>query len=360
MQLIHVNRGPQPLKGYIVNSENPTSGRHQPIVFDGPGELIAAIPHILGFHPVQSLIVVGWTADTPAQIIMTARVALPDPASQRNTAWQLRNMMILQSVTRVSLIVIDGDGSSQNVPHRGLVDECCALFAQAGVAVAEQVWTATTTQAGTWQCYEHDGCVGDVPDPRSTVLAAERVHAGLVTHDRREDLAATLAAAADEVLARRAGLLTSRQVTGDGLTGDQRLELVEAALDRAVVGTLPDSDVEFVQLAFALADHRVRDAFVGIEDADRRIAAERLWTCLVRGLPGTDRAEPASMLAFSAYARGDGVLAAIALEYAQAADPDHGLAGLLQKTLSIGTESAKIRAAGEQAAARARAQLSDD
>lgn len=342
-----------------MNSENPINGRHQPIVFDGPGDLIAAVPHILGFHPVQSLIVVGWTDDTPAQIIMTARVSLPSPAGQHSTAWQLLNVVIMQSLTRVTLIVIDPDSSPPNLPHRGLMAECGALFAQAGVTVAEQVWTATTTEGGSWRCYEHDGCTGPVPDPRSTVLAAVRVHAGLVTHDRREDRAATLAPVADEVLTRRADLLMSWHAQGDGLTGDERLQLVETALERAAGGTLPDSDVEFAQLAFALADHRVRDAFVDIQDADRRVAAESLWTCLVRGLPGVDRAESASMLAFSAYARGDGVLAALALDCARAADPDHRLAEQLHTALSIGIASATIRTAGERAAAVARAQLSD-
>lgn len=72
-------------------------------------------------------------------------------------------------------------------------------------------------------------------------------------------------------------------------------------------------------------------------------AAERLWTVLVRGAPAPGRAEPASLLAFSAYQRGDGVLTGVALDNAEAADPEHRLTGMLRSLLALALPPDRIR-----------------
>lgn len=51
------------------------------------------------------------------------------------------------------------------------------------------------------------------------------------------------------------------------------------------------------------------------------MAAEHLWTLLMRCLTGTTQAESATLLAYSPYLRGDGTLAVLALHTALAADP---------------------------------------
>jgi hypothetical protein len=75
-----------------------------------------------------------------------------------------------------------------------------------------------------------------------------------------------------------------------------------------------------------------------------------LWTALVRATPAPECAEPACLLAITAYLRGDGVLAGIALERAEAAHPGHVLATLLRTALLTGMppehlEEVTIRAA---------------
>lgn len=51
--------------------------------------------------------------------------------------------------------------------------------------------------------------------------------------------------------------------------------------------------------------------------------AEALWTLLTCGLTGTHRANPAVLLCYSAFLRGDTVLAQTALSIALEADPGH-------------------------------------
>jgi hypothetical protein len=41
----------------------------------GPADLLAAVPYLLGFHPTESLVVIG-LADTT--VMVTARINLPD------------------------------------------------------------------------------------------------------------------------------------------------------------------------------------------------------------------------------------------------------------------------------------------
>ena len=72
-------------------------------------------------------------------------------------------------------------------------------------------------------------------------------------------------------------------------------------------------------------------------------AAEALWAVLARTLPDPWRVEALVLLAFSAYARGDGPLAGLSLEAALRSDPDHRMAGMLDTALQSGMRPEQIR-----------------
>jgi len=108
---------------------------------------------------------------------------------------------------------------------------------------------------------------------------------------------------------------TLNQLTDEPEPNDStraKLNVVQSAIDAAgaIQPTLSDNDV--IRLSRALADHRVRDTCLDFDELPDVAATERLWTALARATPAPERAEPACLLAFSAYARGDGVLAGIA------------------------------------------------
>src|SRR4029077_5000617 len=71
--------------------------------------------------------------------------------------------------------------------------------------------------------------------------------------------------------------------------------------------------------------------------------AESLWTVLARRLPQPWRVEALVLVAFSAYARGDGPLAGISLEEAMRCDPAHRMAGMLDRALQAGMRPEQIR-----------------
>ena len=78
--------------------------------------------------------------------------------------------------------------------------------------------------------------------------------------------------------------------------------------------------------------------------SDEPEPAERLWTVLVRALPAPERAEPALLLAMSAYLRGAGIVAGLALQIVLESDPDHELAAHLDAALQMGFPPDRMRA----------------
>ena len=67
--------------------------------------------------------------------------------------------------------------------------------------------------------------------------------------------------------------------------------------------------------------------------------AEQLWILLARNLPDPERVNAAALLGYSAYIRGDGPFAGIALD----SDPGHVLATLLDGALHAGLRPAEVR-----------------
>ena len=80
-------------------------------------------------------------------------------------------------------------------------------------------------------------------------------------------------------------------------------------------------DAEVAGLACGLTDVAVRDTLYALAVGVGASAAEALWAVLARTLPDPWRAEALVLLAFSAYARGDGPLAGVSLEAALRSDP---------------------------------------
>ncbi|KZM69816.1 hypothetical protein AWN90_04160 [Nocardia terpenica] len=75
----------------------------------------------------------------------------------------------------------------------------------------------------------------------------------------------------------------------------------------------------------------------------RADAARQLWAAATRALPTGYCADPAALLAYSAYLTGDGTLAGIALDAALTADPQHTLALELLSALHLGISPDKLR-----------------
>lgn len=100
---------------------------------------------------------------------------------------------------------------------------------------------------------------------------------------------------------------------------------------------------ETAELALALDNVKVRDSALALAVSACADDAEQLWILLARNLPDPERANAAVLLGYSAYVRGDGPLAGIALGAALDSDPDHVLATLLDGALQSGLRPAAVR-----------------
>lgn len=334
-----------------------TSTPSPAITLTHPSELLASIPALLGFHPSESLVTLGLRGERATELTLVLRSDLPPPQQFRELAHCLLPPLVQHGAAAVAQVVIGGRPQDDDLPGRELLARCEAVFVAAGLPIVHQLWLPETSAGSRWRCYDETDCTGLLPDPDATSLATLAASSGLTVHDRREDIAATLTADPDDILARRSAALD--RASADAERGSpypprQRWQLVRDAIEAAIHNPPDPSDEDVIQLAMALSDHRIRDMCLDFDELPDVLAAERLWTALARAMPPPEQAEPACLLAYSAYARGDGVLAGIALQRAETADPGHRLSSLLRGALTIGLSPDKLRTAGIRAATYAR------
>lgn len=326
-----------------------------------PGQLLAATPHLLGFHPADSVLVVGHTGEQGRRIGHVLRGDLPPPGDEHALANQLRRPLLADGSVAATIAVVGGRREEQSAgpPHRGLVDAVRGAFTEADLPVTHALWVPRISSGEEWLCYADSTCRGRLPDVDSTVMAAVAAHAGVVTYSSREAMARQLDATDPDALARRAALLDTAiddlgnaDDAGDPEAAAERgLARVRSALKRVERDEHADfSDDEITGLALALGVPAVRDPCLAlaVPPGTRRAAvAERLWLALVRAMPAPERAQPACLLAYSAYVRGEGALAGMAIEKALEADPEHVLAGLLIRALEHALPPAVLSRLGE-------------
>lgn len=320
---------------------NDTDNR-QVVRLSDVGDVVAALPHLLGFHPSESLVLVSLRGSSPRRLGMTMRLDLPaDGEIPEELLAHAASLAAKDGATSAFAVIVTAAEEGDQLPRVKLVNALRKAFDQAGVELDHAAWTPHTHGGQPWRGYDCD-CSGTAPDPRSTELAAATAIQGAVTFNDREELAGLL----DQQPG--ATVLDLRRCVLDQLATQQPdpgegHKLMVAAVGRAAHGELPTTDGEITRLTWALTDFRSRDAVMGILLDERAAAAERLWLELVRATPGKYRAGPAAMLAIAAYLRGDGALAGIALEVALREDPEHSLAGLLHIALTEGVPPEVIR-----------------
>jgi hypothetical protein len=329
----------------------PTTGR---IRLSDPSELIAAVPHLLGFYPHNSVVILTLHGKS---LGLTLRADLVADDQALRLAEQLISPIVRQRPTGVALVVIGSDNVlDDDLPHRALVNALDEVLTGAGLPIVHAAWTAGTTHGAPWRCYDDQLCAGTVADPSTSPLAAATVAAGAVTFGSREEMAALLAAEDSAALQRRAALLAAADAEHpmSARVVTQRLAQLTELHQAAATGDPELSDRLIAEVASALCDHRVRDACLPWCMDSGALAAERLWLALVRATPAPERAEPAALLALTAYLRGDGALASVALEAALHACPQHSLAGLLRAALDGGLPPELLRNVARDAAAALR------
>lgn len=304
-----------------------------------PGDLVAAVPYLLGFTPVDSLVVVGLQQ---RRVIFQLRLDIPDVADQGAMAEYVASVVARQGVTGALVL---GYGSEAMVdPVVGVVR--AALDAN-DVSVLEML-RVSDGRYWSYVCSDPDCCPGSgTPfDLGSSRVAAEATFVGLAAPGAREDLVARLAPVTGEErieMARARALAEvrlARLLGSAGAPGSATPLLREgmSAVDRAVETFAADRSLsadDIAWLSLLLVNVPVRDYAWDLVGQD--IASHvKLWTDVVRRASVDLAAAPATLLAFAAWRGGEGATASIALDRAFQADADYNMAHLLRQAIDGG------------------------
>jgi Domain of unknown function (DUF4192) len=318
--------------------------------------ILAVVPHLLGFHPTHSLVVLG-IGGPHARIRLAFRYDLPGPPDDQLAADIAAHAAAVLSRQQLGTAIVVGYGAGMAVTP--VTDVVAPALAQAGINVRDML-RVQDGRYWSYLCQDPGCCPPDgVPfDPASHPAATALAAAGLTARTDRAALAATLAPVAGpagsisqaaERALRRAGKLIddalAAQPDGDVLRSvtDAGRRTVRAAISKyRRGGELTDLD-EIAWLGLALTDLRVRDDAWARMNPDFRDAHQRMWTDLVRRLPAEYVPAPAALLAFTAWQAGDGALASIAIERALKADPGYSMALLIAEALHAGLPPSAAR-----------------
>lgn len=297
------------------------------ITANGPDDLIAALPHVLGFHPQESMVLVPITAGLPV-----ARIDLPrDEVDCFVAVGQLtapflrlaREGDLDATHAKVAVVCLTADGQGAAVAASAITD---ALSPAVGVTL--KLWA----DARTWT----DLDTGD-SGPR-TSEAASRYAAQMVASGRqmparvREDLQRSLIGDRSPVAAAVPEAVTN-WVTS---TVDVERRWVENRVNRFLDDGIALSGPDAARLLVAAQALPVRDAAWSMMTQDEHHAHRALWTDLTRRAPDEVRTPAATLLAFSAWLGGDGAGAWTALDQIPENHQDYRLAGVMTRVLEGG------------------------
>ncbi|WP_165401567.1 DUF4192 domain-containing protein [Herbihabitans rhizosphaerae] len=328
----------------------PTTAPEPQLSFTEPGELIAAVPHLLGFTPSDSIVLITLTGPDLTMIGATLRADLPPPDQVPAMARRLLVPVLRHDTTATVLMVVGGALQDESgPPHRDLVDAVADELAEGGVAVAWALWVAAIEDGAPWRSYGEEQGGGVVPDPSASGMAHLATASGIVTYPSRDELAATVAPDPPVLLAERAEAVDAHaaDAAGDVESEARGVRLMRDTVRRAALdvgrGPLELDEDTVVRLAVALSYPRVRDVCLRLAGQPEPIAAERVWAALTRAIPPPWCSEAALLLAITAYLRGDGALAGMAVDRALEADEAHPLAGLVRWALNLSMRPDQLR-----------------
>lgn len=322
--------------------------KHRPdLVLNRPAALIAALPAVLGFVPEKSLVLVSVNHGELGSVL---RVDLGGDLAGR--VGQLAQVAAAARPEAAIAVIVDSAGAhcpTCNEEYRELCETLTAALAQCDIALWAAHVVDRVAPGGRWHCVDGCGSDGTVDDPSTSPLALAAVLDGRRLYPRRADLQASIAVADEARSAELAGRLRRAAATRDTeyrvdplACGRRDVERALRAATRVADGESL-ADAELAKLGCALADMQVRDTLYALAVGELAGEAEALWAVLARTLPAPWRVEALVLLAFTAYARGDGPLAGVAVEAALRCSPWHRMGAMMDSALQSGLRPEHIR-----------------
>ncbi|MFC4061070.1 DUF4192 domain-containing protein [Planomonospora corallina] len=302
-------------------------------------DVLGAVPYLLGFHPTDSLVLLGLRGEPPrGHLHLTVRWDLPLSGPEPD------RILPLLRREQISQVIAVGYGPGPLVTPAA--DEIRALLRGSGITLVD-VLRAEDGRYWSYLCSRAGCCPpsGTPYDRRAGEVAVRAVAHGLVALPDRRTLERSLAPvggaaraamrrataqAAEELRARLAGCEDLDGLAAELVAGG-KARVREAVGVYATGGRLDDGQA--ARLGFDLAVIRTRDEAWALITDDSRDAHRRLWQDLTRRLERRFVPPAASLLGMAAWSGGDCALASVALARAHEADPGYSMANLLAHAL---------------------------
>jgi hypothetical protein len=295
------------------------------LVLRTPEELLAAIPHLLGFNPQESIVLVPVSKGLPI-----ARVDLPRTGGDREEV--LRHLSgpygrNARPGARVALVCVTEDRRSAELASQHVAEG----LEKIGVATPLRIWA--TDQR--WLEFNTDQA-GNRTTETGTRISAEAVMAG------RARPAATRESLAESLVGDRAPvakLLPAARAAAEASSTTTERTWAVGRLERFHTDGNRLEDHDAARMLVALTSTRVRDALWEDMSRDNATGHTALWTDLTRRAPDEVRTPAATLLAFSSWLGGDGARAWCALDQVPEGPP-YSMAALVATVLQEGVNPA--------------------
>jgi hypothetical protein len=307
-----------------------------------PADMAAAIPHLLGFTPEESLVVISLRGPRK-RIGLTMRWDLPPVSLDDDFAEQIAIRLVADKAEFGLVVCCTSEPSEDTAhPRAALINTIESKLHVRDIPLLD----ALLIRDGRWLsylCTDAECCPPDgAPIPEATDVAAAHAMVGRSVLSSRKALEDRVRPVG--FVARRAMEQTLDRVSAefaDGVAAG-RIDALRAetvALVRTLIKRFDDpreatvSDEEAARVAVGLLDILGRDLVMATMLEHDHDVVETLFVELARRTVPPDDAPMCTVLAAAAYANGNGGLANIALDRAQASDPHYSLAELLRQAL---------------------------
>jgi Domain of unknown function (DUF4192) len=360
------------------------------IQISDPGELIETVPYLLGFHPRESLVLIGFAGAAESggaggvsgtqQIQVTIRLDLPDllPGSLDAQTLQPLGEVLRRAESAAMAAVLVTDSVPGDPRRSGVLLACRDVVAvamnEAGIEVLDVL---VATERRWWSlCCEQAGCCPSEGHERvlgCSAAAAQATFAGLVALPDRQAMVASLAGTSEQqrsaLLPRLAEAERRRSAALAEQAADRRraelVDLLAAAADYAAAGEraagsgaaeVPDGGEpgvpeftaptaprgeQLAEYAVALTDLKVRDALWLVLD-DGCAPIGRLMGDLHARLPAPYDAAPLFLFGWAQWRAGNSTLAMMAAERVLQSQPGYTAAALLLAAAQLGVDPRSV------------------
>lgn len=308
-----------------------------------PGDLIETVPYLMGFHPTESLALVGFASDRSGRlqrVTVTMRLDLPEELDELAGLGPLAEAFAASRTDSVVAIAYTDwiSADPRTIPQLCALKDLMVIDLEAMGLQVVDVLVATDTRWWSMCCDRPECCPaeGTARNLDSSSAAAEATYAGLVALPDRQALAATMIGASPDERAGLESLLASATHRLDAAAdraGRRRLLRTDLAAILRTARRYPAeqatvSDRQLARFAVALTEVAVRDA-VWLAVDGRSVDAVALLYLLHTRLPAGYATAPLFLYGWAQWRAGNGTLAVMAAEQALAADPAYSAAQLL-------------------------------